>query len=121
MGILEKNVGTSGGLFINYASGALLAVVILSIWKGGNIKGMVEVPWYALTVGVLGLVIAGAIGYTAPRLGLTTAFSIFVATQFIVSMALESFGLLGAVARPLEMSRLVGVATLIAGVWLTAK
>lgn len=78
-------------------------------------------PWYALTAGALGRVIAGSIGYTASRLGLTTAFTIIVATQFAVSVMLDHFGWLGARARPLEMTHLVGVGAIIAGVWLTSK
>lgn len=121
MGLLEKSVGTSGGLFINYVSGALLAAIILSVLQGGNLKYWTEVPWYALTAGILGLVIVGSIGYTAPRLGLTTAFTIIVATQFIVSIVVDHFGWLGATPRPLEISRMLGVSTLILGVWLTAR
>lgn len=121
MGLLERSVGTSAGLFINYASGALLAAIILSVLQGGNLKAWTEVPWYALSAGLLGLVIVGSIGYTAPRLGLTTAFTIIVATQFIVSIAVDHFGWLGATPRPLEISRMLGVSTLILGVWLTAK
>ena len=53
--------------------------------------------------------------------GLTTAFTIIVATQFAVPVMLDHFGWLGAAARPIDMMRLVGVGAIIAGVWLTAK
>jgi transporter family-2 protein len=89
--------------------------------RGGNLKAWQGVPWYALSSGVVGLVIVGTIGYTVPRMGLSKAFTIIVAAQFIVAALLDHFGLLGAAVRPLELSRLAGVATLIVGVWLIMR
>ncbi|MFM0207180.1 DMT family transporter [Paraburkholderia sediminicola] len=121
MGVMEKSIGTTGGIFVNYASGALLAIVLLFTLRDGSTRAWMDVPWYALTAGVLGLVIAGSIGYTASRLGLTTAFTIIVGTQFIVSLLLDQFGWLGATARPADLTRLAGVGAIIFGVWLTSK
>ena len=36
--------------------------------RGGNLQSWQNVPTYALTTGVLGLVIVGTIGYVVPRL-----------------------------------------------------
>lgn len=121
MGVMEKSIGTAGGMAVNYFSGAALALVLLLMFRDGGTRAWTEVPWYALSAGVLGLVIAGSIGYTASRLGLTTAFTIIVGTQFIVSLVLEQFGWLGATARPIDLMRLGGVGAIIAGVWLTSR
>jgi transporter family-2 protein len=74
-----------------------------------------------LSAGVLGLVIVAAIGYTVPRLGLSKAFTLILASQFLTAALLDHFGLLGAVMRPLDLSRLLGFAVLILGVWLIMK
>jgi transporter family-2 protein len=50
--------------------------------RGGNLRSWQEVSWYALSAGVLGLVIVTAIGYTVPRLGLSKAFTINDHRQF---------------------------------------
>lgn len=121
MGVMAKSIGTTGGIFVNYISGAMLAMILLLALQGGSLKAWTEVPWYALSAGALGLVIAGSIGYTASRLGLTTAFTIIVATQFAVSVMLDHFGWLGATARPLEFTRVAGIGAIIAGVWLTSR
>ena len=71
--------------------------------RGGNLRSWQEVPWYALSAGVLGLVIVTAIGYTVPRLGLSKAFTIIVASQFLTIALLYHFGVLGAVLRPLDL------------------
>jgi transporter family-2 protein len=74
-----------------------------------------------LSAGILGLVIVTTIGYTVPRLGLSRAFTIIVASQFLTAALLDHFGLLGAVMRPLDLSRLLGFGVLIFGVWLIMK
>jgi transporter family-2 protein len=61
------------------------------------------------------------IGYAVPRLGLSKAFTIIIAVQFIVAALLDQFGWLGAAARPLGLSQLLGIGFLIAGVWLMIK
>ncbi|ABB13143.1 DMT family transporter [Burkholderia lata] len=121
MGVMSKSIGTTGGIFVNYISGALVAIVLLAAQHGGELRAWTSVPWYALSAGVLGLVIAGSIGYTASQLGLTTAFTIIVATQFVVSAMLDHFGWLGAMPRPLDVTRFTGIGAIVAGVWLTSK
>ena len=89
--------------------------------RGANLRSWQEVPWYALSAGVLGLVIVTTISYTVPRLGLSRAFTIIVASQFLTAALLDHFGLLGAVMRPLDLSRSLGFGVLILGVWLIMK
>jgi transporter family-2 protein len=121
MGLMDQGIGTRESVFITYASGGLLACLAMLAARGGNLRAWQQVPWYALGAGVLGLVIVGTIGYTVPRLGLSTAFTIIVASQFIVAALLDHFGLLGAAVRPVELSRLLGVGVLIIGVWLIMR
>ena len=121
MGLLDKGIGTIEGVFLTYGSGGLLIAVIMLLQRGGNLGAWQGVPWYAFSTGILGLIIVGAIGYSAPRLGLVATFTIIVASQFIVGALLDHFGLLGAAARPLEMSRLLGMAVLLVGIWLIIR
>lgn len=121
MGLMDRGIGTRESVFITYASGGLLACLVTLAMRGGNLQAWNQVPWYALTAGLLGLVIVGTIGYTVPRLGLSTAFTIIVASQFIVAALLDHFGWLGATLRPLELSRLLGIGVLISGVWLMTR
>ena len=121
MGMMDRKIGTSGALFINYASGVLVAAIILLLLHGGSLKNFVQVPWYALSADILGLVIAGSIGFTVPRLGLSAAFTIVVATQFLVALLLEHYGFFGETRRPVDLNRLAGVGGLIVSVWLITK
>ena len=121
MGIMDRKIGTSGALFVNYASGVLVAAIILLLLQGGSLKNLLQVPWYALSAGLLGLVIAGSIGFTVPRLGLPAAFTIIVATQFLVALLLEHYGFFGEARRPIDLNRMAGVGGLIISVWLLTK
>jgi transporter family-2 protein len=121
MGMMDRKIGTSGALFVNYASGVLVAAIVLLLLHGGALKNLVQVPWYALSAGILGLVIAGSIGFTVPRLGLSAAFTIIVATQFLVALLLEHYGFFGETRRPIDLNRLAGVGGLIVSVWLITK
>ena len=121
MGLLDKNIGTLESVFITYASGGMLAAVAMIGSRGGNLKAVQTVPWYALSAGLMGLVIVGTISYTVPRLGLSKAFTIIVASQFLVAALLDHFGLLGAAVRPMDLSRLAGMTLLVVGVWLIVR
>ena len=121
MGIMDRNIGTLESMFITYASGGLLIGLAMLANRGGNLSAWGSVPWYALSAGVLGLVIVGTIGYSTPRLGLVTAFTILVASQFIVGALLDHFGILGADLRPLNLTRIAGIGVMLLGVWLIIR
>ena len=121
MGLLDKGIGTLEGVFITYAGGGLLISVILILMRGGNLGAWQNVPWYAYSSGALGLVIVGAIGFSAPRLGLVATFTIIVSAQFVMAALIDHFGMLGATTRPLDLARLGGIALLLAGIWLTMR
>jgi transporter family-2 protein len=108
-------------VFITYAGGGMVVALVILAARGGNLRAWQAVPWYALTAGLFGLVIVGTIGYTVPRLGLSTAFTIIVAAQFVVAALIDHFGWLGAEARPLDFPRLAGIGVLILGVWLITR
>lgn len=121
MGLMDQGMGTKESVFLTYASGGLVAALVMLAARGGNLAAWRAVPWYALTAGLLGLVIVGSIGYTVPRLGLAVAFTVIVAAQFVVAALVDHFGWLGAEVRPMELSRIAGVAVLILGVWLMTR
>ena len=121
MGEMDQNIGTVESMFITYGGGALIIGIVMLFFRGGNLENWNTVPWYALSAGVLGLVVVGILGFTAPRIGLVSVLTLFVASQFIVGAGLDHFGLLGAEVRPLGLSRLSGVGAILFGVWLVIR
>ena len=55
----------------------------------------------------------------APRIGLANFIVCAVAAQIIISVVIDHFGLLGAMVRPVSMTRLIGIGLLIAGIIVT--
>ena len=121
MGIMDQRIGSNESVFITYASGGVLAALMMIVARGGHLRAWQNAPWYALCAGILGLVIVGTIGYTVPRLGLTAAFTVIVASQLVVAVILDHFGLFGAAVRAMDLPRITGLILLILGVWLVLR
>jgi transporter family-2 protein len=121
MGLLSRHLGALEAVLITYGSGGLVIGLLMLLWRGGSLASLTGAPWYTYTTGLLGLVIVGSIGYTTARLGLVAAFTIMLASQFLLATLLDHLGWPGAVQRPLDWSRLAGIIVLLFGVWLTIR
>jgi transporter family-2 protein len=121
MGLLDRTLGTKESVFITYGSGGLLVTLLLLASRGGNLRAVVGLPWYAFTPGILGLVIVGSIGFVVPRMGVARAFTLIVASQFLMAAVIDHFGLFGATVRPVDAARAVGMVVMMAGVWLVVR
>ena len=121
MGLLDRTLGTMTNVFITYVSGGLIIALLLIAFRGGNLKNWQGVPWYALSTGILGLIIVGSIGYVVPRLGVAKGFTLIVASQFLIASLIDHFGFFGAVVRPMVMTRSLGLCLMLLGVWLVVK
>ncbi|MCB8925882.1 MAG: DMT family transporter [Ardenticatenaceae bacterium] len=121
MGVMDQQIGTLESVFITYGSGGLLVGLTMLVLRGGNLAAWRGVPPYVLITGMLGLIIVGSIGYVTPRLGLVTAFTILIATQFLLGGVIDHFGWFGAEVRPLDLTKLLGVGVLMLGIWLIIR
>jgi len=121
MGIMDKQMGTLESVFITYGMGGLIVGGTMLFYRGGNLAMFHSLPWYTLLSGIMGLIIVGSIGYTAPRLGLVPALTILVAAQFGAAALVDHFGLLGALVRPITLVRGAGMLTMLVGIWLTLR
>ncbi len=121
MGLLSVAMGPLESVFITYAGGAVVVAMAMVVVQGGNLKAWNTVPWYALTSGLMGLVIIGAIGYVVPRLGVAAGFTVMVATQFVAGAIIDHYGLFGAMVRPMDLTKVLGLGLLMAGVTLLVR
>jgi len=119
--MMSQRLGTLESIFIVHAGGALIALIPLLVYGGGKLGQWRSVPWYALVAGVFGLVVIGAISYMIPRIGVAGSIITVVAGQLLVGTILDQFGWLGAMQRPLDATRLIGLVIVMLGVWLTVK
>jgi transporter family-2 protein len=121
MGLMVQNIGTKESVFITYTSGSLIMTLVMLASHWGNLRAWQGIPWYAFSSGILGLVIVSAIGYVVPRLGLANGFTLIVASQFILAVFIDQFGLFGAIERTLDLTRFLGLGLLLSGVWLIIR
>jgi transporter family-2 protein len=119
--IMSQRLGTLESVFIVHLGGAIVSLIPLLVYGGGKLGQWRTVPWYALCAGVFGLVVIAAVSYAIPRIGVAGAVTSIVAGQLLLSALLDHFGWLGAVERPLDPTRLLGLLVLGVGVWLTVK
>jgi transporter family-2 protein len=67
------------------------------------------------------VVIVACVSYAVPRLGLATTLTLTIVAQLVLGTILDHFGLLGAIHRPLDVSRAVGMVVLFLGTWLIVR
>jgi transporter family-2 protein len=118
--MISQRLGVYESVFIVHLGGAIVALIPL-LYYGNRLKEWRSLPWYVLGAGVFGLIVIAAISYMIPRVGVAAATVTIVAGQLIVGTVLDYFGWLGATARPFDPVRLVGLAVVMLGVWLTVK
>ena len=120
MALLDKGIGTIESV-ITYGGGGLLIGLVMLAMRGGNLSEWSSVPLYAMFAGIIGLLIVGSIGYSTPRLGLVTTFTVMISLQFIAGAFIDHYALLGAELRQLTLSRIVGIAIMLLGVWIVIR
>jgi len=118
--MLTQRLGIFESVFIVHLGGAIIALIPMLIY-GSKLGQWRSVPWYTLGAGAFGLVVIAAISYMIPRVGVAASIITIVAGQLLVGTILDHFGWLGASARPLDLTRSIGLAVVLFGVWLTVK
>ena len=83
MGLINKGIGARECVFITYVGGGILAGVVMLASRGGNIRSWQEVPRYALSAGILDLVIVTTIDYTVPRLACQDRLQLSMPLSFL--------------------------------------
>lgn len=119
--MLSQKLGIFESVFIVHVGGAIVSLIPLLFVGGGKLSEWRSAPWYALLAGVFGLVVIGAVSIIIPRVGVAASIITIVAGQLLVGTLLDHFGWLGAAARPLDLTRAIGLVVVLVGVWLTVK
>lgn len=120
-GVLETRMGTFDALAVSFVSAGVVVGIAritsgsvdLSSWRG--------TPWWAYLVGVLAVVIVGAVGFAAPRLGLVPTLATVTIAQFVTGSVISHFGWFGGTADRIDLATTVGIALLCAGGWLVLR
>ncbi len=123
--VLNANLRTELGSpwwagFVSYSVGmlAMLAVALAAPGPQLSVPLVGSTSWPSWTGGLFGALFIGVAILMVPRLGPATVLALIVVGQMVGSLAFEHFGLFGLSHHPMSLTRLVGAASLIAGVVL---
>lgn len=123
--LLNAKVGLAAGHPIH---GALVSVVVSTLTLTvtmvllraplPDLRAVSAHPPWTWAGGVIGAFVVLAALLATPRLGAATTVMLFIVGQMAASLILDHFGLLGVPVHAIDLSRLLGVLCLIAGVVL---
>jgi len=80
-----------------------------------------RVPWWVWSGGFFGALYIGLAIFLVPQLGANTFVVLLVAGQMVTSIVIDHYGFFGLEQRPIDVTRLLGVAFLVAGVVLVKR
>ncbi len=118
--IISQRIGVLESIFIVHLGGALVVLIPMLV-SGSKLGQWRSVPWYTLFAGAFGLIVIFSMSYMIPRIGIAGALITLMAGQLLVGSILDQFGLLGVIPRPMDLTRSIGLAIVLVGVWLTVK
>jgi bacterial/archaeal transporter family-2 protein len=109
--------------FVSYAVGlACMVLLVLALREPvPSLAMMARIPWWGWTGGLFGAIFIGLGIVLVPQLGAATFIALLVTGQMLASVAFDHFGWLGLAQRPIDLSRVIGVILLIAGVVLIRR
>jgi transporter family-2 protein len=109
--------------FMNYFVGvACMAVLVLALRDPIPSAAVARtIPWWGWAGGMFGAIFIGLAVYLVPQLGAATFLALLVTGQMLASVSFDHFGWLGLVQRPVDLTRMAGVALLIGGVVLIRR
>lgn len=99
---------------------ALLLIVLIAAPRPDP-AAMKALPWWAWIGGLYGAVFVTVAAFAAPRIGVGALLITLIAGQLIVAVLLDHFGALGLPRRPIDVSRVAGLALVVAGVFLVRR
>jgi transporter family-2 protein len=77
-------------------------------------------PWILLN-GLCGFTILTIAALTFPKIGAASVIVLMVAAQLATAMAFDHFGILSLPQHPISTARLIGIAFVVVGVFLTTR
>jgi bacterial/archaeal transporter family-2 protein len=120
---LAKTVGGVPAASFSFLVGTVLLVLIALFVRGGlgSLGQVTRAPWWALVGGALGAVYVFVALEAVRPLGASGLTAVVITGQLAISLAIDRFGLFGIAKQHIDVSRVVGLALLVAGVALVVR
>lgn len=117
---------TLGAVFASLASFVVGTAALLALWLAwrppapATAVGLAQAPWWAWSGGLIGAAFVVSATVLVPRLGAAALVCLVVFGQLLGSLLLDHFGVLHA-ARPVDATKLAGVALVAVGMLLVVR
>ena len=119
---LGQRIGSpSAAAFTLFMVAGLCALIVAVITGPSALKAIPSQPKYYFLAGVLIAFYLLSITYIAPHFGIGNAVFFVLLGQMIAAACIDHFGLFGAQAKPISLTRGSGIALMAAGLALTQK
>ena len=115
---LRTYVGIFESSLVSFAVGTIALILIVAFWGKGSLGAIRNVAWWHLLGGLIGAMFVTATLLAAPRIGVTQMVMATLAGQMVAAMLIDRYGWLGIPAKPIELTRVAGVALLVVSVAL---
>ncbi|HEV7354160.1 MAG TPA: DMT family transporter [Brevundimonas sp.] len=107
---------------ISFAVGTLVLAALAAVLRTPpDMEATRALPFWAWLGGAYGAVFVVAAAFAVPRLGVASTITLMIAGQLALSLVLDHFGWLGVPRQPLSLTRVAGVALVLAGVLLVRR
>lgn len=119
---LGRAIGSVPAAAVNFIVGLCALVVILAVMgELGNVRDAPGVSWYYLVGGLMGAIYVTTALVAVKTLGAGGITAATIAGQLTASVLIDRAGILGLAERPVTVERLLGIALLVAGVYLVVR
>ena len=105
---------------VSYIGGLLVCLIILFINRTPypEIKTLLAIDWHLYLAGFFGALFVSSMIVIMPKIGIANMLAAAIVGQLIASSIIDHFGLLGALRVPVSLARVLGIAFLLAGLYL---
>ena len=120
---LGRFTGSWPAVLLNFVVGTLVLAALVAIMGDlGSVGQARHAPWWSVVGGgLLGAAFVSTAAITVRTLGVGALTAIIVAAQLTVAVIADQFALAGVEQRSITLSRLAGIALLLAGTYLIVR
>ena len=115
---LRNHVGIFESSLVSFGVGTLALIAVVLLAGKGNLGNLRQVSWWQLLGGLIGAVFVTATLIAAPKIGVTGMIVATLAGNLAAALMIDRFGWVGIQAKPIDLTRIAGVALMIVSVVL---
>ena len=120
-GALGTRIGAPAAAATLFAVALACAVAVTLVSGGASVTKLAAAPAYLFAGGLFVAFYVLSITLLAPRMGVASAVIFVLLGQIVSAAIIDHFGLLGAPQSPITLPRAIGLAFMVAGVYLARR